>query len=292
MRILVTADLHYRPSQRDIYLAFARWVEAQEPDCFIISGDVGHPLRLYRRALQLFAGLSCPRLLIAGNHDLYRGEYDSRALWETVLAGTARDEGFVWLEDTVVTLPLALRDGDETSRGESPKIGICGTLAWYDYSSRHPALGYADDDYRHLKGMVNHDADYIDWPWSDVAMARFLTRRFGERLVSLEQDAAVHQVLVVTHMPVFEQAMARDVESSTWRLLSAYMGNLTLGELLRGSSKVTHVVSGHIHHPGRWIVTGQHGPIDFRLVGSQKGAPAAVILDFPAPEVPGSEPDA
>jgi 3',5'-cyclic AMP phosphodiesterase CpdA len=291
MRILVTADLHYRPSQRDIYLAFARWVEAQEPDCFIISGDVGHPLRLYRRALQLFTGLSCPRLLIAGNHDLYRGEHDSRALWETVLPGTARDEGFVWLEDTVVTLPLALRDGVGTGRDESPKIGICGTLAWYDYSSRHPDLGYTDDDYRHLKGIVNHDADYIDWPWSDVAMARFLTRRFDERLLSLEQDPGVHQILVVTHMPVFEQAVAHHVESSTWRLLSAYMGNLTLGELLRGSSKVTHVVSGHIHHPGRWTVAGRHGPIDFRLVGSQKGAPAAVILDFSAPEIPGSDSD-
>jgi hypothetical protein len=90
-------------------------------------------------------------------------------------------------------------------------------------------------------------------------------------------------------MPVFEQAVARHVESSTWRLLSAYMGNLTVGELLRDTSKVTHVISGHIHQPGRWIVTGRHSPIDFRLVGSQKGAPAAVILDLPTLVVPGSD---
>lgn len=289
MRILVTADLHYRPSQRDIYLAFARWVEAQRPDCFIISGDAGHPLRLYRRALQLFAGLSCPRLLVPGNHDLYRGEYDSRTLWETVLPGTARDEGFVWLEDSVVTLPLVSRGGAEAGGGAPLQIGICGTMAWYDYSSRYPDLGYTDDDYRHLKGMVNHDADYIDWPWSDVAMARFLSRRFGERLLRLVRDPAVRQILVATHMPVFRQAVPRHDESSTWRLLSAYMGNLTLGGLLRETPKVTHVVSGHIHRPGRWIVAGQYGPIDFRLVGSQKGEPAAVVLDFPTSAVPSAD---
>jgi hypothetical protein len=169
-------------------------------------------------------------------------------------------------------------------------LGICGTMAWYDYSARHPDLGYNEDDYRNLKGMVNHDADYIDWPWSDVAMARFLTRRFGERLQRLEQDPGVRQVLVVTHMPVFEQAVPRHPDSSTWRLLSAYVANLTLGAMLRQAAKVTHVVSGHLHRPGRWTVAGQHGPIDFRLVGSQKGAPAAVVLDFPAPAMPGIDP--
>ncbi len=70
MRMLVTADLHYQPAQRDAYLKFADWVADQQPDCFILAGDVGHPLRLFRRGLQLFSRLRCPRLLIAGNHDV------------------------------------------------------------------------------------------------------------------------------------------------------------------------------------------------------------------------------
>ena len=85
MRILVSGDLHYQPATRPAYVAFAAWVRDQAPDCFILAGDVGHPLRLFRRGLDLFAQLDCPRLFIAGNHDLYRGEHDSRTLWERVL---------------------------------------------------------------------------------------------------------------------------------------------------------------------------------------------------------------
>ena len=114
MRIVITADLHYRPSQRETYLAFARWVESQQPDCFIVAGDIGHPLRLFERALQLFDRLVCPRLLLAGNHDVYRGEHDSRILWETLLPQATRDAGFVWLEDTVVRLGT---------------VGIAGSMA-------------------------------------------------------------------------------------------------------------------------------------------------------------------
>ena len=73
MRIIITADLHYRPSQRETYVQFSHWVKAQAPDCLIIAGDVGHPLRLFRRALQLFADLDCPKLVLAGNHDVYKG---------------------------------------------------------------------------------------------------------------------------------------------------------------------------------------------------------------------------
>ena len=190
MRIVITADLHYRPSQRGTYLAFARWVEAQQPDCFIVAGDTGHPLRLFGRALQLFDGLTCPKLLLAGNHDVYRGEHDSRNLWETLLPQATRDAGFVWLEDTVVRLGA---------------LGIAGSMAWYDYSSRSGHLPQGAAELRLLKAVVNHDADFIDWPWSDVAMARFLARRFAARLDSLASDPTVDQILVVTHVPIFPE---------------------------------------------------------------------------------------
>ena len=155
MRILITADLHYRPSQREAYLNFSHWVKAQAPDCLIIAGDVGHPLRLFRRALQLFADLDCPKLVLAGNHDVYKGEHDSRTLWETVLPQASREEGFGWLEEEVVVLGVSKEpgpkrhDGSEVSEPSEVSrvktrdgaqgtgaIGIVGTMAWYDYSSR------------------------------------------------------------------------------------------------------------------------------------------------------------
>ncbi len=298
LNVVVTGDLHYFPAQRDVYLRFAEHLKAQEPDCLIIVGDVGHPLRLFRRALQLFADLTCPRLLIAGNHDLYRAEHDSRTLWEEVLPQVAHDEGFLWLEDENVILPLAVVEdvtvgmpapagpvaasGGARKRSAAAQLGICGTMGWYDYSSHAPHLSYSAGDYRELKRLVNHDADYIDWPWSDVAMARYLGRRFADRLWRLHNDPTVSQVLVVTHMPLFAEAIPHYPQSEFWSLLSAYMGNFTLGELVRRMPKVTHVVSGHIHRPGRWVVRGEHGPIDFQLVGSQRGKPIATVLQFTA----------
>lgn len=299
MRILITSDLHYRPSQREVYVAFADWVQAQQPDCFIIAGDVGHPVRLFRRALQLFAGLDCPKLLLAGNHDLYRGEHDSRTLWEQALPQAARDEGFVWLEDEVVVLALHDVEKSDFSKeigllANSAKksgflveaglleghVAIVGTLAWYDYSARARHLAHDDTALRTMKRLVNHDADYIDWPWSDIAMARYLTKGFAGRLRDAADNPVVRQILVVTHVPIFEQTVPDYPESEFWSLMRAYAGNFTLGELVRRTPKVTHVVSGHIHRAGCWTVPGDFGPIDVRLVGSQKDALRAVVLDL------------
>jgi hypothetical protein len=159
-------------------------------------------------------------------------------------------------------------------------VAVCGTMAWYDYSSAAPHLALSDHDYRRGKGMVNHDADYIDWPWSDRAMARYLAKGFMRTVEQLQVNPTVKQIVVVTHIPLFPETIPIHPESEFWSLLSAYLGNYTLGDWLRRQSKVTHVVSGHIHRAGRWVVAGGHGPIDFRVVGSQPGAPALVVLDL------------
>lgn len=231
----------------------------------MLAGDVGHPLRLFQRGLQLFAGLTCPRLLIAGNHDVYRSDHDSRTLWESHLPAVAHDEGFVWLEDTTWRVGA---------------VGICGTLGWYDYSARSLHLPFAGEDYPHLKKLVNHDADYIDWPWSDKAMARFLARRFSGRLAALEADPTVTKIVVVTHVPIFSPALPPYPQSEIYSLQRAYLGNFTLGELVRQYDKVTHVVSGHLHRGGEWRIdrTISQCPISFHLVGSEHGRPHAVLL--------------
>ncbi|MBO9321858.1 MAG: metallophosphoesterase [Roseiflexus sp.] len=263
MRIIVTADLHYRPAKRDAYLAFAEWVRQRNPDCFIIAGDIGHPLRLFQRGLQLFRDLTCPRAVIAGNHDVYRSDYDSRTLWEAWLPRITRDEGFIWLEDDVLTLG---------------NVGVCGTMAWYDYSSRAPHLTLGDHEYRVLKGSVNHDADYVDWPWSDRAMARYLAKGFAGRLGNLVNNPLVSRILVVTHVPIIEIAVPRYPESDFWSLMRAYMGNFTLGKLVLDQPKVSHIVSGHLHRAGRWTIAGRYGPVECHIVGSAPGEPTAVEL--------------
>lgn len=263
MRIIVTADLHYRPTERRRYLDLARDIADARPDCLIVAGDVGHPFRLFRRGLELFSDLACPKLLVAGNHDLYCSEYDSRTLWERVLPATARATGFIWLEEQAVQI------GD---------VGICGTLAWYDYSTRASHLDFAAEAYPHLKQLVNHDADYIDWPWSDRAMARCLQRGFTRRLAALVAEPAVARILVVTHMPIFDAMIPTYPQSEVWSLLRAYMGNLALGDVVRACPKVTHVVSGHLHRGGVWRVAGGVGEIECRVVGTMNNFPVCAML--------------
>ena len=266
MRAVVTSDLHYRPALRPRYAELVRRIADLQPDCLIVAGDVGHPLRLFRRGLQLFAGVPCRKFFVPGNHDLYCGEHDSRTLWESVLPEAAQQAGFECLEERAVCIG---------------SVGLCGTMGWYDYSTRAPHLELPLDAYPALKAAVNHDADYVDWPWSDRAMARFLTRRFGRRLDALDADPAVAQVIVVTHMPIFDAVVPTYPQSDFWSVQRAYMGNLALGHAVRASAKVTHVVSGHIHRGGAWQIAGAGGTIDCRVVGVSADLPGIVMLDLP-----------
>ena len=264
MRIVITADLHYRPTERQRYLALVQRIAAQQPDCLVVAGDVGHPLRLFRRGLELFETLRCPKMLVAGNHDLYRSEHSSRALWESILPQVAQHAGFVWLESQSLQL------GD---------VGICGTMGWYDYSTSAAHLAVPADAYRLLKELVNHDADYIDWPWSDRAMARYLQRGFDRRLAALAADPTVARILVVTHMPIFDEMIPSYPQSEKWSLLRAYMGNLALGEVVRACPKVTHVISGHVHRSSAWRLARVTGSaIDCRVIGANGGVPDFVTL--------------
>ena len=263
MRIVVTADLHYRPADRGRYLDLVQHIAEQRPDCLIVAGDVGHPLRLFQRGLELFDRLACPKFFIAGNHDLYCSEYDSRALWERILPATVRAAGFIWLE---------------AQTAQIGNVGVCGTLGWYDYSTRAEHLAIPAGAYPQLKTLVNHDADYVDWPWSDRAMARYLQRGFDRRLAALAINPAVRRILVITHMLIFDVMIPTYPQSEVWSLLRAYMGNLPLGERVRACPKVTHVVSGHLHRGGAWRIAGGAGEIDCRVVGTLDDFPTCVTL--------------
>ena len=231
----------------------------------MLAGDLGHPLRLFRRALQLFADLSCPRLVLAGNHDLYHGEHDSRTLWQQALPEATRAEGCIWLEDEIVRL------GD---------VAVIGTMAWYDYSAYAGPEPLTPAALRAAKHLVNHDADYINWPWSDVAVARYLAKGFARRLQAAVANPAVQRIVVVTHVPIFPAAVPDRPDVPMWTLLRAYMGNFPLGKLVQATPKVSTVISGHIHLPGQWQVPGASGLIDVRLVGSRRDALRAITLDL------------
>ncbi len=154
-------------------------------------------------------------------------------------------------------------------------------MGWYDYSARPPHLAYDDAALRAMKQLVNHDADYIDWPWSDVAMARYLAKGLC-RPAALRggQPRSEPDAWWLPTSPSSSRRCLTIPRASFWSLMRAYAGNFTLGELVR------HIAQGHARgqrpHPPRgcWTVPGDYGPIDVRLVGSQKAALRAVVLEL------------
>lgn len=264
-RVIVTADLHYHLQWHEVLEAFARSVKRARPDCLVVAGDVGHPLHHFVAGLRLFADLPCLKLVLAGNHDLWTGVYHSERLWKSELALASRRYGFHWLE---------------AESFKSGKLGICGTLGWYDYSAKDPSLGFTDRDYAVNKSQVNNDAHYLDWRWSDREFADELVAQFERRLAALHADPAVAEILVVTHVPPFEANILRKSGDPFWNFSNAYFGNLTLGKVIAACPKVRRVVSGHTHVGGTWRVPGVAGEIISYVVDSEYGRPAMIELDL------------
>lgn len=235
VKIIITSDLHLGITQTSTIRDLVNRIADEEPDLIVLAGDIGEGLPLFRECLKLFAGLPGDIAVLAGNHDVWAQEnYSSQKLWEHALPEAVQKAGMLWLEETAWQ-----RDG----------VAVAGSLAWYDYSAADPTLpSYRPGFFAGLKGIYNRDAEYVDWSWPDREFAARLGTGLCERLAKLETDSGVRNVVVVTHVPLFEEQILRKPDDFDWGFSNAYFGNLTLGrQVLQTSKKVQMVVSGHTH---------------------------------------------
>ena len=212
--------------------------------------------------------IDCPIAILPGNSDLWP-DHDSSSImkFEHTLPGIARDLDYHWLE----TEPLLLPGG----------VAICGSIAWYDYSTAEPALQQNNADILIAKPRCTLDAQRVNWEYSDPEFAQLCRERLLRNLTAIEANPAVAQLIVVTHMPVFESQLERDPSDEELSLAAAYAGNLTLGEEIRRFAKVTHVVSGHTHAGQNGIVERDGlPPIATAVVPSDYGRPRWVTLEI------------
>jgi hypothetical protein len=262
MRLIVTSDTHYHPRWSGILEGFIAQIASLKPDCFVIAGDVGEGINGYDRMLQLLQILDCPRLILTGNHDLWRNsDIGSQILWDRALPELTRQRGAIWLEGE-----------NWVSNG----IGICGTNGWYDYSGCDPDLPYTDDEYWEMKRFYIVDGERVDWKWTDIEFARLIGDAFSQRLAVLTADSNIRQIIAVTHVPVFKEAILRKPADIQWNTSNAYFYNLTLGSRIMVSPKISRVFSGHTHIG----VTAQVGTIQMEVIPSDYGAPAYTMLDL------------
>lgn len=267
MRVAFTADL-YRPDRGQAALdQLLSAIQGESPDLFVIAGNIGEPLATFKNTLARFADLPCAKALVTGNLDVWNreGELGSQRLWEESLPIAIRQHNFTWLEQENVIME---------------RIGLCGTMGWYDYSGRDTTLGYSLDQYEELKGLVNDDARYVDWPWSDREFAGYLQENFAARIEQLERDRRVDHILVVTHHPVFKETIVQIRDDIQWRFGTAYAFNLTLGRIITPKIKVRHVVSGHTRLRGQWESSFGNNTFKIHTIGRKNGEPRTVTIEI------------
>ncbi len=266
MRVVVLSDTHYLSQYHTILEKTLGEVSALNPDCVIVGGDVGERLMGFDAMLALLSRLPCPCLVLAGNHDLWaRDGFSSQQLWETELPRLTRERGAIWLE------------GENWGRAG---VGVCGTLAWYDYSGHDPSINMTHADYANNKAQIVMDGSLIDWAWTDKEFAAQVGTAFAERLAALEADPAVREILVVTHSPIFNEAVVRKPGNYAWNVGNAYFYNLSLGPIVSASPKVSAVISAHTHEGVTATVAGVVRAIELRVLPADYGKPAYVVLDY------------
>jgi 3',5'-cyclic AMP phosphodiesterase CpdA len=266
MRIAITSDIHYHPPWRPRMDRLVTTIQALEPDLLVLAGDIGEPLELFETGLEIFAPACENRAVIAGNHDLWHRVSDntSQMLWEELLPKTAFKHGYHWLEYRNLILG---------------SLGVCGTIAWYDYSGRHPDLDLDENTYEQLKSSISNDGRFVDLPWTDREFAGRVGADFGQRLKALQQSEDVQDIVVVTHVPLFRQSL-RSYDTPQDAVANAYYANLPLGIEALKVEKVSAVFSGHVHIDRCYKVEREAGdPVLVMNIPSDYGAPAVVIWD-------------
>ena len=261
MRIAITSDLHYLPHQKLAHRTFAERLAAHNPDVFLIAGDLGEPLDHFHEALEIYASVCPERGAIAGNHDVWHRAFShtSQELWEYKLAEVAGEYGYTWLERETILVGT---------------LGICGTVAWYDYSGLIPGLLANEEEVWTLKAMFNNDGQYIDWDWEDPAFAQRVADECIERLNMLQKADDIADILLITHVPIFPECQGKP------GVMSAYAANLPLGQKVIGYDKLRVVASGHIHvERFAEIEREAQRPVQAVTVPSDHGAPAAVLVN-------------
>ena len=280
LRLAVTADLHWGHHARGDAATrqLIDFLHADPPDVLVLAGDVGTG-SLFGDCLARFAGLSCLKALVPGNHDVwvkFEADYDSLHLYAQELPRVAAAHGFHYLDRG----PLVLNDSD---------VALVGTINWYDYSWSLPQLRelYPGElerlqTKRFSRGRHN-DANFVRWPFDDAGFTAKVVSTFEGHLHSALQQ--VGRAVVVTHHPPFyDLAFPRPhpptaLDSLLW---DAFCGNRQIEQLLRRhAERIAFAFCGHTH---RAREVEWHGIRGFN-VGGDYHFKRLLLVEWPPGEV-------
>jgi len=280
LRLAFTADLHWGVNEKGDEAArrLHGFLQADPPDVLILAGDIGAGEN-FEKCLAFFADLSCRKALVPGNHDIWVESCDARGdslhLYEQLLPRISSSYGFHYLDQGPLFFPHA-------------RLGIAGTMNWYDYSWTIEELRNSCPDWeerlrqkRFLRGRHN-DARFIRWHLDDARFTDRVAAELERQLqVSLTQ---VDRVIVVAHHPPLRELnYPAEGPPSVDRLLwEAFSGNRAVEALLaRHGGRIPFVFCGHTHRARE----EQIGPMRGYNIGGDYHWKRLLLLDWPQGEV-------
>ena len=278
MKIAAAADLHYSELNAGRLRALADSMCGSGADVLVVAGDAaaGGAEEL-SAALSLFEAFEGPRLLVAGNHDLWLESppFHTWRRYDETLPALAAEHGFHYLDHG----PFVLDD-----------VAFIGCMGWYDYRFRQlespaddirvtpvkvaygtdatvsftPVLGGHEMSWEEMtehdyapKGLVWqtdgppqvavwNDGIHIDWGRPDPAMAE----HFAGQLRAQAQEVAgsASHVVAMTHFVPFEEMTGGPFDDVKMAFGRAYTGSPLIGEVLREVDNLALVIFGHRHH--------------------------------------------
>jgi len=251
MKIAFISDLHVdiSPDNFKIIDYLIERLLSLKPDVFIIAGDIAANTHTFEKTLKKFSSISCNKLLVAGNHDIWIDSFSS--LQKGITSGVKYREflpqicernNFIYLG-----LETHLIDG----------IGFAGTIGWYDYTFRNKKYDtifsiktYRSKQFRET--ITWNDLNFAYWMddsknirKSDEEVAQEMEVSLKKQIESLKGQGINKTVVVTHHVPFRKMILYQN--RLPWDFFSAFMGSKGLGDIILEESTITHVLCGHSH---------------------------------------------
>ncbi len=282
MKILFTADLHLsRATQEPTLLKVREWITRYRPDAFVVAGDLssaqqaGETLKSLRDCFP-----TGPIAVCLGNHDFWMLDRSRRV-----------GDSLSWIIDrhwapAAKIFDVVLLDLENL---ELQGITIVGGYGHYDLDFAVPNLAFdgilvTEEDYLRGSPAANSGLRWRDF--------QFMPNERHPREVAHEQvesvrkhlsEAGAARTIAVLHTSPFEELLGvpplrvprPDSEPSIYAFFRAYLGNRSMGKLLRETpANLAAVVCGHTHRQAGPINLGNAVGIN---IGSDYGAPKAAL---------------
>lgn len=257
MRVLITSDLHYnKPKSRLLADELIDRMNSAGGDVLLVVGDTAvDDGDAFEQCLGRFR-FKGPKLVVAGNHELWTRGPDSYRLLKETWPRRAAAIGWQWIQE----LPFIAGD-----------VAIVGSVGWYDYSFAQPSLGIPRRFYQHKisPGAAERFEEFrflFDPPddispharetvarWNDGKFVK-LGRSDEQFLAELNQqlDAQLQtlrdkrQIIAAIHHLPFRQLLPPP-HSAQWDFAKAYLGSDSIGQVLLKYPNVAYTFCGHSH---------------------------------------------